>query len=133
MLQYCAENGILVQAATPLARSMPELVDVGGHPVVTAIATKYNKSPAQISLRYLLELGVSPIPNAKSAEYQKENINLFDFKLTPDEIKALGRIAVLCRKHCTTNNGTSYYCHKCWGDPAGIMCGRDDGSMFHCP
>jgi len=101
---------------------------------VRAPARRYNKSAAQVSLRFLIEKGVSPIPNAKTGQYQRENIDIFDFALTTDEVAALGRIAVLCRKHCTTSNGTSYYCHKCWGDPAALMCGDPaKGTMFHCP
>jgi diketogulonate reductase-like aldo/keto reductase len=115
---------------------MKELVQVGSSDVVTALATKYSKSPAQISLRFLIEKGVAIIPNAHDAQYQRENLDLFTpgFAFTGAEVQKLGAIALICRKFCTTSNSSSYYCHKCWGDPADLMCGdASTGSMFHCP
>ena len=49
-MRFCA-----AQAATPLGRSMPDLVKPGADPLVTSIAQKYKKSPAQVSLRFLLD------------------------------------------------------------------------------
>jgi diketogulonate reductase-like aldo/keto reductase len=51
LLDYCNANGILLQAASPLARSIDPLVKPGADPTVTKIAQKYNKSCAQVSLR----------------------------------------------------------------------------------
>lgn len=128
MLEFCAANDILVQAATPLARSLPDLVQLGVNAVISAIATKYHKSPAQVSLRYLLEIGVSPIPSAHSAQFLTEDINIHDFKMTADEVKALGQIAVPCRG--APNMGLM----KCWADPNSMMCtDSTTGRMFHCP
>ena len=62
LIEFCHRHGIVVQAATPLARSLPTTVKVGGDPVVSALAKKYSKSPAQISLRFLIEKGVAMIP-----------------------------------------------------------------------
>lgn len=136
MLAFCKEHSIIVQAATPLARSMKELVQAGGNAQITKLAQKYNKTPAQISLRYLIEKGVAIIPSAHDPAYQQQNLDLFTpgFTLTSTEVQALGSIALICRKYCTTSNSSSYYCHKCWGDPADLMCGdASTGSMFHCP
>lgn len=125
LIAFCQHHGIVVQAATPLARSMNATVRVGGDPTVTALAAKYNKSPAQISLRFLLERGVAAIPSAHSAAYLKENLDVFDFALTADEVGALGRITTPCRS-CDN-------CYKCWGDPAAVMCTLKNGTMLHCP
>ena len=55
------------------------------NPEVVAIATAHEKSPAQILLRYLLELGVSAIPKSTNANRLKSNIDLFDFTLTDSD------------------------------------------------
>jgi diketogulonate reductase-like aldo/keto reductase len=47
-----------------MARGLPALVKVGGDANVTAIAAKYKKSPAQVSLRFLLDKGIAAIPSA---------------------------------------------------------------------
>lgn len=128
LLSWCAEHGVLVQAATPLARSLPALVKPGGNEVVTAIANKYHKTPAQVSLRFLIEVGVSPIPSAHSAKYQKENLDIFDFNLTQAEVRSLGAVAVSCRGNPADG------LHKCWADPGDMMCvDPASGRMAHCP
>jgi alcohol dehydrogenase (NADP+) len=58
------------------------------NPVVVEIASRLGKSPAQILLRYLLELGVSAIPKSTNANRLKSNIDLFGFELSESD-KAL--------------------------------------------
>lgn len=52
---------------------------------VQAIANKYQKTPVQIVLRYLVELGVTPIPKSIRNERIRENVDIFDFQLTDEE------------------------------------------------
>lgn len=127
MLEWCASNGVVVQAATPLARSLPALVKVGGNPTVSAIAKKYGKTPAQVSLRFLIEKGVTMVPSATSAEYQAENLDIFGFELTEEEVAELGQVSAPCRGNPA--DGLA----KCWADPGDMMCGTPEGRMFHCP
>ena len=127
MLEWCASNDIVVQAATPLARSLPSLVEPGVEPVISGIATKYGKSVAQVALRFLVEKGVSPLPSAHSTAYQKENLDLFDFALTDAEVRALGLVTNVCRGEAC--DGLA----KCWADPGTMMCRDDQGRAFHCP
>lgn len=124
LIQYCADRGIVVQAATPLARFSPTIV---GDLTVTAVAAAQNKSAAQVLLRYLLEIGVAPIPSAHSENFQKENLATLDFKLTPGEVAALGRVVAGCRGEAA--DGLA----KCWADPSTLMCRHANGSTFHCP
>jgi len=124
---YCQQNGILLQAATPLSRNNPVLVKAGADPTVTALAAKYNKSAAQISLRYLIEKGISPIPSTKNPDYMKENLDLFGFEMTKDEVISLAKIQTSCRG--AWNLGLV----KCWADPGTLMCMSNDGKRFHCP
>lgn len=58
-------------------------------PKIKAIAAKYNKSPAQVILRYLLQSGVVPIPKSVTKKRIEENINVFDFKLSPEDVAVL--------------------------------------------
>ena len=131
LIQFCQQHGIVVQAATPLGRggkpgfNMNGTVIMGADATVTALATKYKKSPAQISLRFLIELGVAVIPSTANPAYQKENLDIFDFKLEAAEVASLGRIDTQCRS-CDN-------CYKCWGDPAALMCTFPNGTMLHCP
>lgn len=59
------------------------------NPVVVEIAARLSKTPAQILLRYLLELGVSAIPKSTNENRLKSNIDLFNFNLTESDLKAL--------------------------------------------
>jgi diketogulonate reductase-like aldo/keto reductase len=59
------------------------------HPVVIALARKYGKTPAQVVLRWHLEHGLSAIPKSVRPERIAENIDVFDFRLTADEIAAI--------------------------------------------
>ncbi len=62
------------------------------HPTVLAIAGKYKKTPAQVVLRWQLDHGNCPIPKSVHAERIKENFNVFDFKLTPEEIANIDKL-----------------------------------------
>ena len=58
-------------------------------PAVLALAKKYGKTPAQILLRFLTQKGTSVIPRSTQINHIKENLDLFDFSLTDDEISQL--------------------------------------------
>ena len=76
--------GILVEAWSPIARGA--LVDT---PEVDAIAAKYGKSVAQVTLRWHLDHGRIIIPRTIRTERMLENFSLFDFALTPAELAVL--------------------------------------------
>lgn len=126
LLDWCRAHGVALQAATPTGRSMPALVVPGADPTISALARKYEKLPSQISLRFLVEKGIASIPNSESSEHQQQNLDIFDFALSPAEVLELGTLAIPCRS-CNQ-------CFKCWGDPAQMMClNSTTGAMFHCP
>lgn len=58
-------------------------------PIVKQMAYKYSKTPGQILLRHSIQSGLVVIPKSTNASRQRENIDLFDFKLTDDEMKRL--------------------------------------------
>lgn len=81
---FCKEHDIFLEAWSPLKRG--RMFD---EPVLVELSEKYKKTPAQIILRWDVETGVSTIPKSVSADRVKENGNIFDFKLTGEEIEAI--------------------------------------------
>ncbi|QDU56922.1 aldo/keto reductase [Aeoliella mucimassa] len=59
------------------------------HPVIVELAERYNKTPAQVILRWQLDHGYSAIPKSANPGRIKENFAIFDFALTEDEIAAI--------------------------------------------
>jgi diketogulonate reductase-like aldo/keto reductase len=59
------------------------------HPVIVELAKKYGKTPAQVVLRWHIEHGLSTIPKSVRPERIAENIRIFDFALTADEVAAI--------------------------------------------
>ncbi len=61
-------------------------------PAVLALAQKYGKTPAQVLLRFLIQMGIAVIPRSTKPEHIRENIALFDFALTADEMAQLAAL-----------------------------------------
>lgn len=87
MLRYCRERNIVLQAYSPLTRAK-RLDD----PALNDIAAKYNKSTAQLLIRWNLQLGIVPLPKANQKMHMEEDINVFDFELTPEDVAALSSL-----------------------------------------
>ena len=60
-----------------------------GEPAITKPAAKYGRTPAQIVLRWHIELGAVPLPKSANADRQRENLEVFDFALTESEVDAI--------------------------------------------
>ena len=86
-LNYLRSKGIVIQARSPLGRAR-----VLNDERVLAIAEKHGRSAAQILLRYLLDRDIAVIPKASSKERMKQNLDVFDFRLTEEEISYLSCI-----------------------------------------
>ena len=86
-LNYLRSKGIVIQAWSPLGRAR-----VLNDERVLAIAEKHGRSAAQILLRYLLDRDIAVIPKASSKERMKQNLDVFDFRLTDEEISYLSCI-----------------------------------------
>ena len=85
---YNTEHDIVTEAWSPLGAGNDLLQD----PTLTAIAQKYGKSPAQVVLRWHIELGIVTIPRSRNPRRIAENIDIFDFALTPDEIGTISSL-----------------------------------------
>lgn len=82
VLQYCKENDIVVEGWSPLGSGRLFTNDA-----LIDIANKYNKSIAQITLRYLLQKGVLPLPKSTNPERMKQNLEVFDFEISEEDMK----------------------------------------------
>ena len=80
----CRENGILVEAWSPLGRG--HLLD---NQILADIAARYGKSPAQVILRWVIQKDVLPLVKSVHTERIRENLQLFDFTLTASEMAAI--------------------------------------------
>ncbi|WP_121823472.1 aldo/keto reductase [Halostella salina] len=76
LVEYCRETDTVIEAAAPLART-----DIFGSEVVQDLAETYDKSPAQVVLRWAVENDVVPLPKSSSPEHVRENLELFDWEL----------------------------------------------------
>lgn len=84
---FCKENSIQLEAWSPLARG--KLLD---HPTILEIAKKYSKTTAQVILRWDLQHEVITIPKSVKPERIKQNAEVFDFELSPEDMQALDAI-----------------------------------------
>jgi len=81
------KRGMAVVAYVPIARGK-----VPGAEALERIGKAHGKTAAQVSLRYLIELGLVPIPRSTKREHLKENIEVFDFKLSAAEMAELKKL-----------------------------------------
>ena len=83
----CRRNGILVEGYSPLATGR-----LLNSKELAAMADKYRKNVAQLSIRYVLQKGALPLPKSTHPEYIRQNIDV-DFEITPDEMSYLDTLS----------------------------------------
>jgi 2,5-diketo-D-gluconate reductase A len=76
MLDFCFDNHIVIQAWSPLTRGRRLNDDK-----LTSLAARYGKTPAQMLIRWNLQLGVVPLPKASHPQHRQENLEVFDFEI----------------------------------------------------
>lgn len=92
LVDFCKQHGVQVTCYSPLgkpARPWKKEEDpvVATDPVLTSVGEKYGKTPSQVALRFLTQRGLAVIPKCNSVDHQKENVSIFDFKLSDEEMK----------------------------------------------
>lgn len=80
LLAFCRKEGIQLESWRPL---MNGNLDV---PLLADLAAKYGKTPAQIAIRWQLQLGIVTIPKSVRPERIRENAGVFDFVLEPEDV-----------------------------------------------
>ncbi|KAK7821049.1 hypothetical protein U0070_020411 [Myodes glareolus] len=95
LLDYCKSKDIVLVAYGALGtQRYKEWVDQNSpvllhDPVLCDVAKKNNRSPALIALRYLLQRGIVPLAQSFKENEMKENLQVFDFQLSPEDMKTL--------------------------------------------
>lgn len=84
LLDLCREAGIQLEAYSPLMRGARL-----SHPTICAVGRKYRRSPAQVLIRWALQHDLVVIPKSVRPERIRENINVFDFALSDEDMAAL--------------------------------------------
>ena len=85
---YHAEHGIVTEAWSPLGAGG----DLLAQPAIASIAERHDRTPAQVVLRWHVQLGLVPIPKSADPERQRQNLDVFGFALAPDEMDALSAL-----------------------------------------
>jgi 2,5-diketo-D-gluconate reductase A len=89
MLDFCRDNQIVIQAWSPLTRAQRLNDDKVG-----TMAARYGRTPAQLLIRWNLQLGVAPLPKANHVQHLRDNLHVFDFEITPLDMARLNGLNV---------------------------------------
>ena len=94
LISFCKENNIQIMSWGPLLRGNLE------NKKMEEIAEKYNKTTAQLLLRWNIQQGIIPIPKSKNEQRLQQNIDVFDFEITKEDMEELN--------HMNENHRTSF-------------------------
>lgn len=83
MHEFLAKHQVVHESYAPLGEANPGFLDI---PLLKKIGDHYQKSPAQVTLRFLIQSGIVVIPKSLNAKHMEANMNIFDFELTDDEM-----------------------------------------------
>lgn len=95
VVKFCQDNNILVEAygpLSPLFRVKKDGKEVDDHPLtklLPELAAKYNRTPAQILLRYTLDKGILPVTTSSKPDRIKESLEIYEFALDPEDVKKI--------------------------------------------
>jgi 2,5-diketo-D-gluconate reductase B len=84
VIEACRRHGLSITAYCPVARGAAP-----GDEALARIGKQHGKSPTQVSLRYLVQQGIIPIPRTANPQHQAENMAVFDFTLSDAEMAEL--------------------------------------------
>jgi 2,5-diketo-D-gluconate reductase B len=92
LLSECTARGIVLTAYSPLARGQ-----VIGDQVLIGIGERHGKTASQVAIRWLIQKGITVIPKAKSEAHLRENLDVFDFELTSQDMHEIDSIGITRR------------------------------------
>jgi diketogulonate reductase-like aldo/keto reductase len=86
--RWCSHYGVIYQSFWTLTAN-PHIL---ASPTVRTVAHKYNKTEAQIFFRYLSQSGIVPLTGTTSEQHMEEDLDIFDFELSSEELKDVGHL-----------------------------------------
>lgn len=94
LIKYCQNEGVVVEAMSTFShfRSIEPRKEITENETIRSIAEKYGKSIVQIVLKWLIQQNISVIPKTWDFTHLKENISLFDFELTNEEMEIVNNL-----------------------------------------
>ncbi|XP_076651102.1 aldo-keto reductase 1B-like [Halictus rubicundus] len=94
LIEFCTKNNVTMTAYSPLGQpgNRSGISNNLDHPKIVELSQKYKKTTAQIALRYVMQQGVAIIPKTVTPSRLKENMDIFDFSLTDEEMTAISTI-----------------------------------------
>ena len=81
--------GIRLMAWYPLGHGDRSLIN---EPVFAKLGEKYGKTPAQVILRWHTQMGFAVIPGSRNVDHIRDNLNIFNFELTDEEMKEIAKL-----------------------------------------
>ena len=87
MLSFCREREIVIQAYSPLTRG--ERLE---NETLLEVASRYDKTPGQVLIRWNLQRGTVPLPKANRSEHLREDIDVFDFEISEADMRTLDEL-----------------------------------------
>lgn len=88
-VKFAQDEGIRVEAWAPFAEGKHNIFN---NEIIAEIAEKYGKSNGQVILRWLLQRSITVIPKSVHQKRMAENINVFDFELSDDDMKKMASL-----------------------------------------
>ena len=91
IVKYCKEKGIVIEAYSPFGTGQ-----VFKSEQIQSLCAKYGRSAGQICLRWSIQMGFIPLPKSVTPARIRENLNVFDFELTPEDVDLISQMQVCC-------------------------------------
>lgn len=84
LLEYCEDNDVVLTAAAPLART-----DVLDDPTIRDVAEAYDRTPAQVVLRWQVQKGVATIPKSSTPDHIRSNLGVGGWELDEEDVRRI--------------------------------------------
>lgn len=88
-IAFMKKNGVQAEAWGPFAQGR---MDIFSNPALTEIGAQYGKTVAQVTLRWLIQQGAAVVQKSCNAEHIADNLNVFDFELTPADMEKIAAL-----------------------------------------
>lgn len=89
--EFCAARGMVYQGFSLLTANRDVLV----HPELARIARRNGRSVSQVVFRFALDVGMVPLTGTADADHMREDLEVFEFRLEPEEVERIKRLAVI--------------------------------------